>query len=83
MINLSNIKKFLAALAGVAGVLLSNGLIPEQYSKWISGGIAAVSALGVYFLKNGPTVNDVVSSLVNKAVNESKPLLGTSGRENA
>lgn len=76
MINLSNIGKFLVAVAGAAGVLISNGLVPQQYLKYVTGPIAAVTALGVYFIKNGPTTKEVISAAASDAVAKQ------AGREN-
>lgn len=77
MINFTNIGKFLIALAGAAGIIISNGLVPEQYLKYVTGPIAAVSALGVYFFKNGPTTSEVINKAATDAVAK------TTGRENA
>lgn len=70
MINLANINKFLVAIVGVAGVILSNGLVPAQYSKWVTGGIAVVSALSVYLVKNGPTAKTLINDTVQKILSQ-------------
>jgi hypothetical protein len=74
MVNISNIKKFLVAVAGLAGVAIANGYVPAAEVKWVSAGIAALSAIGVYLVPNGPTSKEVIGAAVKEAV--------ASGREN-
>lgn len=56
--NLANIKKFLAALTGAAGVAVSAGLLSGTAEKWTVGIIAVATAFVVYFVPNAPAAPD-------------------------
>lgn len=47
-------KKFIAAAAGVVGILVSTGLLSGQTEHWVTVAIGAVTALLVYFVPNSP-----------------------------
>lgn len=54
-INLAEIRKFLTALAGVAGTAIAQGLVSGAAAKWLSLAIAATTAVLVYLIPNAPT----------------------------
>lgn len=54
----SEINKFLVALVGVAGVIVSAGLVPPNDVKWVTEAITAATAALVYLVPNvKPTSN--------------------------
>lgn len=52
--NLSNIRKFLAAAAGAVGVAVSAGLLNGAAEKWTVGIIAVATAFLVALVPNTP-----------------------------
>jgi hypothetical protein len=54
-VNLALIRKFLAALSGAVAVAVANGLLPDPYAKWVSSGLAVITAFIVFFVPNEPT----------------------------
>lgn len=45
-------KKFVAAIAGVAGILISTGFLSGQTEHWVTVAIGAVTAVLVYLVPN-------------------------------
>lgn len=45
-------KKFIAAAAGVVGILVSTGLLSGQTEHWVTVAIGAVTAVLVYLVPN-------------------------------
>jgi hypothetical protein len=48
----SNVRKFLVALATAAASAVSLGLLPEDVNKWVAVGLAALGSIGVYAVRN-------------------------------
>jgi hypothetical protein len=55
----STVMKFLAALAGVAGIAISQGVISGSAAKWTALAISAVTSIGVYLVPNLPAAAPV------------------------
>ncbi len=47
-------RKFIVAGAGFAAEALVLGLVPAPYDKWVTIGLAALTALGVRQVPNAP-----------------------------
>ena len=68
------VRKFLTAVLGVAGIALSQGLIQGTAAKWVSIGIGLVTALGVYYVPNAqPTPSTVPLDIVPPAPPSTPP----------
>lgn len=52
---LTEAKKFLAAVAGVAGILVSTGLLSGNTEFYVNLAIGAVTSVLVYLLSNVPS----------------------------
>lgn len=55
MKTLAQIKKLLAALAGVVGILISTGYLNGTTEFWVNFGIGLVSSVLVYVVQNAPS----------------------------
>lgn len=53
-------KKFVTAVAGLAGVLISTGFLSGQTEHWVTVAIGAVTAVLVYLVPNSPTGSKTV-----------------------
>jgi hypothetical protein len=51
---LARVRKFLIALAGLAAIGITQGLIEGSAADWCAAGIAALTAAGVYVVPNRP-----------------------------
>jgi hypothetical protein len=54
-LSLGQIRKFIAAVAGLAAIALTQGLIEGTAAKWVAIILAFATAAGVYVLPNDPT----------------------------
>jgi hypothetical protein len=52
--QMKTVAKFLVALAGVAGIAITQGLVTGSAAKWVAVAISAVSAVAVYLVPNAP-----------------------------
>ena len=52
------VKKLLIFLAAAAAEAVNEGLVPEKWSGYVTIGIGALAALGIYQAKNIPLPND-------------------------
>lgn len=55
--TLINVQKFIAALIGAIGIAISEGLIPDSVSSYVTVAVAFLAALGVYVVPYVPVVN--------------------------
>lgn len=62
---MSVVAKFIAALIGAAGSVLSAGVLPDSVAKWVAVGIAALTAIAVYLVPNAPKPAPTVSRSFN------------------
>jgi hypothetical protein len=56
MSQLKTVMKFLVALAGVAGIAITQGLLTGDAAKWAGVGISIVTAVAVYLAPNAQPV---------------------------
>lgn len=48
----ATVRKFLVAFVSALGILISEGLLPENISHWVTIVIAFLNALGIYRVPN-------------------------------
>lgn len=66
--RLARIRKLIAYVVAVAGIIVASGLVPEAYSTYILTGIGILGAVGLYVAPNAkepdavePEVEDLVA----------------------
>lgn len=52
MRQIGAIRKFVAALAGVAAIVVADGLVSGTAARWVTAALGALTALGVYVVPN-------------------------------
>jgi hypothetical protein len=67
------IRKFITALVGAAGIIITQGLIEGTAAKWVAIGIALATALGVGIIPNGSAPSTSGASSASSASPSSWP----------